>query len=190
MGPRPALPLAPPRHPTKADAPSPTRLPLAPSLSVTSYIITRANQNGSDARCQGQSPGPGWMLAPKARGPRTRRRGARLQGGGRARAPPRLVPPRRRRCSCRSPSGSRERHKLRQLLQTHFMVSLQPGAGCSRGGAAAGAERSPSGEEKVPRGPPLARTAPGPAAPPAPLRATPAPPRSPPARANVSVGNL
>lgn len=127
-GSRPALPLAPPRHPTKADALSPTRLPLAPSLSVTSYIITRANQNGSDARCRGQSPGPGWMLAPKARGPRTSRRGARLRGGGRARAPPRLVPPRRRRCSCRSPSGSRERHKLRQLLQTHFMVSLQPGS--------------------------------------------------------------
>nr|XP_012421554.1 PREDICTED: basic proline-rich protein-like [Odobenus rosmarus divergens] len=128
VGPRPALPPAPPRHSTKADAPSPTRLPLAPSLSVTSYIITRANQNGSDARCRGPSPSPGWMLAPKARGPRTRHPGARLRGGGRARAPPRLVPPRRRRCSCRSPSGSRERHKLRQLLQTHFMVSLQPGS--------------------------------------------------------------
>nr|XP_058911473.1 uncharacterized protein LOC131751575 [Kogia breviceps] len=68
------------------------------------------------------------MLAPRAHSPPTRRRGAPLRAGGRARAPPRLVRPQRRRCRCRSPSGSRERHKLRQLLQTRFTGSLQPGS--------------------------------------------------------------
>lgn len=72
----------PSRHSRQADACSPTRLPLAPFLSVTSYIITRANQNGSDARCRGLSPSRDQMLAPPAHGPRTRRRGARLPGGG------------------------------------------------------------------------------------------------------------
>lgn len=81
VGPRPAVPPAPPCHSQKADAPSPTRLPLAPFLSVTAYIITRANQNGSDARCPGPSPGQDWMLAPRAHGPQTRRPGAWLRAG-------------------------------------------------------------------------------------------------------------
>lgn len=82
----PARPPAPPRHSRKADAPSPTRRPLAPFLSVTSYIITRANQNGSDARCRGPVPGRHWVLAPRAPGPRTRRRSARLRGKGQSAA--------------------------------------------------------------------------------------------------------
>lgn len=116
------------------------------------------------------------MLASPAHSPYTRHRGARLPGGGRARAPTSLVPPRRRRCRGRSPSRSSERHQLRQLLQTHLWSPSSQGAGCSLGGASTAVGGKPSGEEKVPRGPPLARTAPRPAAPPA--------------RTRVRLGNL
>lgn len=51
------------------------------------------------------------------------------------------------------------------------------GTGCSRGGAAARAGRSPSGEEKVPRGPPSSVPRP------APPRRPPLPARRPPSRA-------
>lgn len=79
----PPSPASRPSRPSRqADAPSPTRLPRAPFLSVTSYIITRANQNGSDARCRGLSPRRDQMLAPQPTAPRTRRRGARLPGVG------------------------------------------------------------------------------------------------------------
>lgn len=104
------------------------------------------------------------MLAPPAHGPRTRRRDARLPGAGRARAPTRFVPPRRRLCWGRSPSGSRERHQLRQLLQTHFMVSLRPGSRLllRRGRGRGWKEPLRGGESSS--GPSLARPAPGPAA--------------------------
>ncbi|XP_069424139.1 uncharacterized protein [Ovis canadensis] len=82
----PARPPAPPRHSRKAGAPSPTRRPLAPFLSVTSYIITRANQNGSGARGRGPVPGRRWVPAPRAPGPRARRRSARLRGKGQSAA--------------------------------------------------------------------------------------------------------
>lgn len=59
----------------------------------------------------------------------------------------------------RSPSGSRERHQLRQLLQTPCPVSLQPRSR-HRGARAAGrAGRRVSGEDKVPGDPPVARSA-------------------------------
>lgn len=114
------------------------------------------------------------MLAPPAHGPRTRRRDARLPGAGRARAPTRFVPPRRRLCWGRSPSGSRERHQLRQLLQTHFMVSLRPGSWLllRRGRGRGWKEPLRGGESSS--GPSLARTAPGPAARPSPRGARPA----------------
>ncbi|XP_042095013.1 collagen alpha-1(I) chain-like [Ovis aries] len=81
-----ARPPAPPRHSRKAGAPSPTRRPLAPFLSVTSYIITRANRNGSGARGRGPVPGRRWVPAPRAPGPRARRRSARLRGEGQSAA--------------------------------------------------------------------------------------------------------
>lgn len=169
------LPPRPPARPPRAAGrrSSPTRLPLAPLLSVTSYITTRADQNGSNARGRARPPaGPG-ARGPRPRGPpREAPRSAASRRGEGPERRTRLVPPRRRRCRGRSPSGSRERHQLRQLLQTHFTVSFQPGSrGGSGGGAAAAAGRKPSGEEKVPRGPPSARPAPGPAAPPAPRAA-------------------
>ena len=186
----PAQPLAPPRHSRKADAPSPTRRPLAPFLSVTSYIITQANQNGSDARCRAPALGRHWMLASRGPSPRTRRRGARLRAG---------EGPERRLGSSLLGEGAaaagprQEAASVTNCVSFFKHISWAPssqGAGCSGGGAAAGAGRSPSGEEKVPRGPPLARAAPGPAAPPAPLGATPAHPRSLPARPDGRLGNL
>lgn len=59
----------------------------------------------------------------------------------------------------RSPSGSRERHQLRQLLQTPCPVSLQPGSRRRRAGAAGRAGKRASGEEKVPGDPSVARPA-------------------------------
>lgn len=178
------------RHSRQADARSPTRLPLAPFLSVTSYIITRANQNGSDARRRGLSPSRDQMLAPPAHGPELGAGARGSRAGGRARAPTRLVPTRRRRCCGRSPSGSCERHQLRQLLQTHFTVFLQPGSRLLpwRGRGQRWKEPLWGGESSS--RPSLVRTAPGPAAPPAPPRAPPAQPRSPPASTNVRLGNL
>ncbi|XP_078290221.1 uncharacterized protein LOC144613133 [Panthera onca] len=106
------------------------------------------------------------MLAPRARGPRTRRPGARLWGGGgRARAPPRLVPPRRRRRSCRSPSGSRERHKLPR----------EPAA--PEAGPRPGLEGAPPGRRK------FLGALPSPAPRPAPPRLQPLSARRPPRRA-------
>ncbi|XP_072828503.1 uncharacterized protein [Vicugna pacos] len=170
------VPARPGLPPLPAPRGRPTRRPLAPFLSVTSYIITRANQNGSDARCRGPAPGRHWMLASQAPGPPTRRRDARLRAG---------EGPERRLGSSLLGEGAaaaaagprQEAASVTNCVSFFEHVSWAPssqGAGCSRGGAAARAGGSPSREEKVPPGPPLVRAAPGPAAPPAPLRATPA----------------
>lgn len=124
--------------------------PLAPLLSVASYIIARADPNGSGVRAPGQrcsSPEPQGLPTQLPR------------DGGKARAPAPRVPSRRRSVCGRSPSGSRERHQLRQLLQTPCPVSPQPRSR-HRGARAAGrAGRRVSGEDKVPGDPPVARSA-------------------------------
>lgn len=130
-------------------------LPIAPQLSVASYIIAPADPNGSGARAAGaarqrcslpepeglptQLPGDGGERPPSARPARPLSKA--LDRG-------------------RSPSGSRERHQLRQLLQTPCPVSLQPGSRRRGGAGAAGrAGKRASGEEKVPGDPPVARPA-------------------------------
>lgn len=124
--------------------------PLAPLLSVASYIIARADPNGSGARAAGQrcsSPEP----------PGASHAAPTRRGKGPSACPTR---PLAKALGCgRSPSGSRERHQLRQLLQTPCPVSLQPRSR-HRGARAAGrAGRRVSGEDKVPGDPPVARSA-------------------------------
>lgn len=123
--------------------------PLAPLLSVASYIIARADPNGSGARAAGaagqrcSSPEPEGLPTQL---PRDGKKGptrplAKALGCG------------------RSPSGSRERHQLRQLLQTPCPVSLQPRSRHRGARAASRAGRRVSGEDKVPGDPPVARSA-------------------------------
>lgn len=85
MGPRPAA-SAPPAtrgRPTLLAA----ALPLAPFLSVTSYIRTRADQNGSNARCRARPPAGPDAGAPSPRPPHeapgsaASRRGKSRSGG-------------------------------------------------------------------------------------------------------------
>ncbi|CAI9177866.1 unnamed protein product [Rangifer tarandus platyrhynchus] len=172
----PARPPAPPRHSRKADAPSPTRRPLAPFLSVTSYIITRANQNGSDARCRGPAPGCHWMLAPRAPGPRTRRQSARLRGKGQSaasarpsseKALPLPVPVRKPRASQTASASSNTFHGL--------PPAGEPAAGAA--GPRPGLAGAPPGRRK------FLRALPSPALRPAPPRLQPLSARRPPRRA-------
>lgn len=87
VGPRPRPPAPP------ATRGRPTRLPLAPLLSVTSYVITRADPHASNARSRARPPAAGPAAgAPQPTAPRTKRPGARLPGGGRAVAATRPVP--------------------------------------------------------------------------------------------------
>lgn len=130
-----------------------TAFPLAPLLSVASYIIARADPNGSGARAAGaagqrcSSPEPQGLPTRLPRqggqGPSTRPTRPLAKALGRA----------------RSPSGSCERHQLRQLLQTLCPVSLQPGSRRHGARAAGRAGRRVSGEDKVPGDPPVARSA-------------------------------
>lgn len=127
--------------------------PLAPLLSVASYIIARADPNGSGARAAGAAGQR--CSSPEPEGLPTQL--PRDGGKGPSACPTR---PLAKALGCgRSPSGSRERHQLRQLLQTPCPVSLQPRSR-HRGARAAGrAGRRVSGEDKVPGDPPVARSA-------------------------------
>lgn len=128
-------------------------LPIAPLLSVASYIIAPADPNGSGARAARAARQR--CSLPEPEGLPTQLPGE----GGKAPSARPARPLAKALDRGRSPSGSRERHQLRQLLQTPCPVSLQPGSRRRGAGAAGRAGKRASGEEKVPGDPPVARPA-------------------------------
>lgn len=130
------------------------RVPARPS-ALGGILYNSPSPIQTEAGCALPGPPGRGARAPSPRGsPRSSH-----ETGGKARAPALRVPLAKALDRGRSPSGSRERHQLRQLLQTPCPVSLQPGSR-HRGARAAGrAGRRVSGEEKVPGDPPVARSA-------------------------------
>ncbi|XP_072594236.1 uncharacterized protein [Vulpes vulpes] len=170
---RPASRLRPP--PTRAAAPSPPRLPLAPSLSVTSYIITRAHHNGSDARCRGPSPAPERCSRPEPAAPEL---GARARGSGAGEGPERR-PGSSLLAGGAAPAGPRqEAASVTNCVSFSKHISrspCSPGAAAPEAGPRPGLERAPRGGESS-SGPSPRPHGARPPAPPAPLRAPPASP--------------
>lgn len=129
------------------------RVPDRPSaLRGILYNSPSRSKRKRGARCQGRQAEvftPGALGAPHA----ASRRREKAPGARPARPLAKALD------RGRSPSGSRERHQLRQLLQTPCPVSLQPGSRRRLAGAAGRAGKRASGEEKVPGDPPVARPA-------------------------------
>lgn len=126
--------------------------PLAPLLSVASYIIARADPNGSGARAAGaagqrsSSPEPQGLPTQLPR------------DGGKARPPAPRVPSRRRSVVV-GPFRKPQASPTASASSNTVPVSLQPRSR-HRGVRAAGrASRRVSGEDKVPGDPPVARSA-------------------------------
>lgn len=130
------------------------RVPARPSaLRGILYNSPSRSKRKRGARCRGRRAE---VLKPRVRGAP---HAAPMRGVGEGPSAGPTRPLAKALGRSRSPSGSCERHQLRQLLQTPCPVSLQPGSR-RRGARAAGrAGRRDSGEDKVPGDPPVARSA-------------------------------
>lgn len=142
--------LAPTRPPRRAvahrwvPAALAAALPIAPLLSVASYIIAPADPNGSGARAAGAARQR--CSLPEPEGLPTQ-----LPGEGRKAPSARPARPLAKALDRgRSPSGSRERHQLRQLLQTPCPALSSPGAAAVGPGPRAALASAPRGRRKFP----------------------------------------